>query len=87
MVTEHRAKSMLALGDSGPAEDEIRARLRADAIEVVLVNIVIGQNGREYTFRAREIEKPSRDVIPHAIEELAKRPGVSRCTGAVLTRL
>jgi hypothetical protein len=76
MVTEHQTKLMLAIGDPGPAEDEIRARLRAGAIEVVLVNLVVGQNGREYTFRARETEKPSLDVIPHVIEELAKLPGV-----------
>ena len=77
MVTEHDARLVLTIDGSGPAEDEIRARLRTGAIDVTLLSVVVGKSLREYTFRVREHGRPSRNVVPPVVEELANRPGVS----------
>jgi putative Mg2+ transporter-C (MgtC) family protein len=77
IAKEHDARLVLTMDGSGPAEEEIRARLRAGAIEVSMVKLVLGAGSREYTFRVRELSKSSQDVVPSAVEELASRPGVS----------
>jgi len=78
MVTEHDARLVLTIDGSGPAEDEIRSQLRAGAIEGTLVDLVVGNSSREYTFRVRELRRRSRNAaVPPIVEQLASRPGVS----------
>lgn len=77
MTKEHDARLVLTTDRSGPAEEEIRARLRASALEVTMVKLVLGTSSREYTFRVRELSKSSQNGVPLAVEELASRPGVS----------
>jgi putative Mg2+ transporter-C (MgtC) family protein len=77
MVTERDAKLVLTIDESGPAEDEIRARLRADAADIALVNLAVAGGLREYTFRLRVLGKPSPNAVPLAVEQLANRPGIS----------
>ncbi len=77
MVTEHQARLVLTINGSGLVGEEIRARLRAGGIEIATVNLVVGQDSREYAFRVRELGRSSRDAVPPVIEELANRPGIS----------
>ena len=76
MVTEHDAKLTLAVDDSGPAEHEICGQLRDGGIEVMAIDLAVGKTGREYTFRVRELGRPSRTAVPRVVEEFAHRPGV-----------
>lgn len=76
MVTEHDAKLTLAMDQSGPAEHEIRSLLHQSGIEVMAVDLAVGKNLREYTFRVRELGRRSCNTVPSVVEELALRPGV-----------
>jgi hypothetical protein len=62
---------------TGPAEQEICAQLRDSGIEVTAIDLAVGKSMREYTFRVRELGRPSRNAVPHVVKGLAHRPGVS----------
>lgn len=76
MTTMHHTRLVLTIDAAGPAEQEIRAWLRDRAADVTLVNLVVANSAREYTYRVRELGAEARNMPP-AVEDLANRPGIS----------
>ena len=72
----HHTRLVLTTDAAGPAEQEIRAWLRDRVADVTLVNLVVANSSREYTFRVRELGA-AHNGAPAAVEELASRPGIS----------
>lgn len=76
MATMHHTRLVLTTDAEGPGEQEIRGWLRGRVADVTLVNLVVANSSREYTFRVRELGAATRNVPP-AVEELASQPGIS----------
>lgn len=76
MTTMHHTRLVLTTDAAGPAEQEICVWLRDRVADVTLVNLVVANSSREYTFRVRELGAATHSAPP-AVEELANRPGIS----------
>lgn len=76
MTTMHHTRIVLTTESGGPTEQEIRTWLRGRVADVTLVNLVVANSSREYTFRIRESGTALYNVPP-AVEEMASRPGIS----------